>query len=71
MRTLFLVVLYGLRPGESATLDSLLAQPSASLPADSVLLVWNNGPQPLAQADRQALLAAPGCSSARTSAIRR
>lgn len=60
MRTLFLVVLYGLRPGESATLDSLLAQPSASLPADSVLLVWNNGPQPLAQADRQALLAAPG-----------
>ena len=54
MRTLFLVVLYGLRPGESATLDSLLAQPSASLPADSVLLVWNNGPQPLAQADRQA-----------------
>lgn len=60
MRTLFLVVLYGLRPGESATLDSLLVQPSASLPADSVLLVWNNGPQPLAQADRQALLAAPG-----------
>ena len=60
MRTLFLVVLYGLRPAESATLDSLLAQPSASLPADSVLLVWNNGPQPLAQADRQTLLAAPG-----------
>lgn len=60
MRTLFLVVLYGLRPGESATLASLLAQPPASLPADSALLVWNNGPRPLEDAERQRLLAAPG-----------
>ncbi|GAC1038243.1 hypothetical protein thsps117_30010 [Pseudomonas sp. No.117] len=60
MRTLFLVVLYGLRPRDSATLRSLLAQPLASLPADSGLLVWNNGPQALDEAERQALLAAPG-----------
>lgn len=60
MRTLFLVVLYGLRPKESATLNSLLAQPVASLPADSALLVWNNGPQALEETERQWLLAAPG-----------
>jgi len=60
MRTLFLVVLYGLKPAASATLRSLLAQPLAALPADSALLVWNNGPTPLAEAERQALLAAPG-----------
>jgi len=59
MRTLFLVVLYGLRPRDSATLRSLLAQPLASLPADSGLLVWNNGPQALDEAERQDLLAAP------------
>jgi len=62
MRTLFLVVLYGLRPRDSATLRGLLAQPVASLPADSALLVWNNGPQPLDEEERQALLAAPGWS---------
>lgn len=60
MRTLFLVVLYGLRPRDSVTLRSLLAQPGASLPTDSGLLVWNNGPQALDEAERQALLAAPG-----------
>lgn len=60
MRTLFLVVLYGLRPRDSATLRSVLAQPVASLPADSGLLVWNNGPEALDEAERQILLAAPG-----------
>ncbi|MDR6678351.1 glycosyltransferase family 2 protein [Pseudomonas oryzihabitans] len=60
MRTLFLVVLYGLRPRDSATLRSLLAQPVASLPADSGLLVWNNGPQALDETERQTLLATPG-----------
>ncbi|KUM44909.1 glycosyltransferase family 2 protein [Pseudomonas sp. EpS/L25] len=60
MRTLFLVVLYGLRSEESATLNSLRAQSPASLPADSALLVWNNGPRSLEAGERQALLAAPG-----------
>ncbi|KTT29818.1 hypothetical protein [Pseudomonas rhizoryzae] len=60
MRTLFLVVLYGLRPRDSATLRSLLAQPVASLPEGSALLVWNNGPQALDEAERQTLLATPG-----------
>ncbi|QDD91389.1 glycosyltransferase family 2 protein [Pseudomonas oryzihabitans] len=60
MRTLFLVVLYGLRPRDSATLRSLLAQPVASLPADSGLLVWNNGPQAMDETERQTLLATPG-----------
>ncbi|KTT37705.1 glycosyl transferase [Pseudomonas oryzihabitans] len=60
MRTLFLVVLYGLRPRDSATLRSLLAQPVASLPEGSALLVWNNGPQALDETERQTLRAAPG-----------
>ncbi|WP_295466709.1 hypothetical protein [uncultured Pseudomonas sp.] len=60
MRTLFLVVLYGLRPVDAATLRSLLALPVASLPPDSALLIWNNGPQTLGEAERQSLLAAPG-----------
>ncbi|WP_295515376.1 hypothetical protein [uncultured Pseudomonas sp.] len=60
MRTLFLVVLYGLRPVDAATLRSLLALPVASLPPDSALLIWNNGPQALDEAERQSLLAAPG-----------
>lgn len=60
MRTLFLVVLYGLRPVDAATLRSLLALPVASLPPDSALLLWNNGPQALDEAERQSLLAAPG-----------
>ncbi len=60
MRTLFLVVLYGLRPVDAATLRSLLALPVVSLPPDSALLIWNNGPQALDEAERQSLLAAPG-----------
>ena len=47
MRTLFLVVLYGLRPGESATLDSLLADPDI----DAVsICTWNDSHAEIATA---------------------